>query len=219
MSYLRDTAIILRQEPFRDYDGWITLYGKTHGKLEGVARGMYRPTSKQRGHLEPLHCVEVMIAKGIAFDKVAVVQSRSPQTDVRKKLSSVVLASRVASLADRVTREGMADESVFRCLQEALAFANTLPEEATRSRVDMMYLAIGYRLLSALGFVSVEGEVDEDLIKAFRFFAFAHIDDIARLTVSHELLQKMDTLMNAWEREHSLMGSEWGVHAPSVYLL
>lgn len=219
MSYLRDTAFVLRQEPFRDYDGWITLYGKTHGKLEGVARGMYRPSSKQRGHLEPLTCVEVMIAKGQAFDKVAVVQSLAPRPQTRTQLGSVVFASHVASLTDRLTREGQPDEQVFAVLESALVFANTLPNDVTPTRVDMMYLAIAYRLMSELGFVTIEGEEDEQLRKIFRFFSVARIEDIARLTISRDLLEKMDAMMNVWEREHALMGAEWGTRAPSRFLV
>ncbi len=219
MSYLRDTAFILRQEPFRDYDGWITLYGKTHGKLQGVARGMYRPASKQRGHLEPLTRVEVMIAKGQAVDKVAVVQALMPQPQTRVQLGRVVFASHVASLADRFTREGQPDERVFEILESALTFASTLPHDVTPTRIDMLYLAVAYRLMSELGFVTIEGESDEQLRKLFRFFSVAHVEDIARLTISRELIDKMEALMNVWEREHALMGVEWGTRSPSRFLV
>jgi len=42
MSYIRDRVIVLKSEPFREHDSWLTCYGKEQGKLIAVARGARR---------------------------------------------------------------------------------------------------------------------------------------------------------------------------------
>ena len=42
VPYLRDRAIVLRNEPFREHDRKVVLFGMQHGLLEAVARGASR---------------------------------------------------------------------------------------------------------------------------------------------------------------------------------
>src|SRR6516164_59157 len=86
MPYLRDTVYVLRTEPFREHDAWISMYGREHGKLEAVARGFRNAKAKQHGHLEPLTKTEVMIAVGASVDKLAVAHAVGAQTDLRSRL-------------------------------------------------------------------------------------------------------------------------------------
>src|SRR6266567_7926085 len=72
MPYLRDRVIVLSKEPFREQDRRYVMYGQEHGLLIAVARGASVKSSKQAGHLEPFCTSDVMIAKGSAFDKLAV---------------------------------------------------------------------------------------------------------------------------------------------------
>ena len=105
MSYTRDRAIVLRAEPFREQDIWLTCYGRWSGKFTAVARGARSLKAKQLGHVEALSEVEVMIAKGSAFDKVAVSRLVEPRTHVRRSLSATVLAGAAVDFIDRLTIE------------------------------------------------------------------------------------------------------------------
>jgi DNA repair protein RecO (recombination protein O) len=64
------TAIIINRQPFRESDKKITVFSESHGKMELVARGARKASSKMSGHLEPLTVSNLMVVKGKQFDYV-----------------------------------------------------------------------------------------------------------------------------------------------------
>lgn len=152
MPYLRDTAYVLKSEPYREHDAWITLYGRTHGKLEAVARGVRNWKAKQRGHLEPLTKTDVMIASGASFDKLAVAHAVSAQTDLRAQLGAMAMFGSFAHLVDRLTKPGVADPDVFELLEELAITWRRALREPTPGRARLLYAAASLRLMSSLGY-------------------------------------------------------------------
>ena len=66
----RALGVTLRRSPVREADLISVIYTREHGKLELLARGAQRLTSKLMGHLEPLTLVRVSIARGRSMDQV-----------------------------------------------------------------------------------------------------------------------------------------------------
>ncbi len=152
MPYLRDVAYILKSEPYREHDAWVTLYGREHGKLEAVARGVRSWNAKQRGHLEPLTKADVMIAIGASFDKLAVAHADGAQTDLRSGLGAVTMFGAFCDLVDRLTRPGVADPDIFHLLDELAAAWRGAIREPSPERARFLYAAASMRLLSSLGY-------------------------------------------------------------------
>lgn len=155
MSYLRDRAIVLRTEPFREQDVWLTCYGRNLGKFMAVARGSRVLSAKHLGHLQPLSEVEVMLAKGAAFDKVAVARLFAPRHHVRESLSATVLAGAAADLVDQLTHPGAPDLYLYELLQEALDIFFETGEEVTPVRGQFLFAAFALKLLRMLGHVPI----------------------------------------------------------------
>jgi len=65
------TGLILRRRDYQENDRLFYIYTKDHGKIELVAKGTKKITSKLNSYLEPLYLVNLMIAKGKFFDKLA----------------------------------------------------------------------------------------------------------------------------------------------------
>src|SRR4030042_2940163 len=65
------TGIILKRRDYQENDRIFCLYTKDFGKIEVVAKGTKKITSKLKGYLEPFYLVKLMIAKGKVFDKLA----------------------------------------------------------------------------------------------------------------------------------------------------
>lgn len=152
MSYLRDRVIVLKNEPFREHDSWLTFYGQQHGKLIAVARGARRWEAKQLGHLEPLSEAEVMIAQGQAFDKVAVATTVSVRHQLRSRLSSLVIAGTMSSLVERLTHPGVADQTVYHLLIDLFHFLDQLPAEPSPERSRLFTASMTLHLLDTLGY-------------------------------------------------------------------
>jgi DNA repair protein RecO (recombination protein O) len=65
------TGIILKRRDYQENDRLFCLYTKDFGKIDVVARGTKKITSKLKGYLEPFYLVKLMIAKGKVIDKLA----------------------------------------------------------------------------------------------------------------------------------------------------
>ena len=69
-STFTDQVIVLTNYLFRECDSLITVYGKNNGKLDLVARGTAKITSKLAGHLEPISLSNLMIINGKKFNYI-----------------------------------------------------------------------------------------------------------------------------------------------------
>ncbi len=154
MAYLRDTAIVLKNEPFREQDAWVTLYGREHGKLVAVARGARTWQAKQLGHLEPLSCVEVMIAHGQAFDKLAVARTTSARQKLRSSLEGLAVASAFADLVAQATHPQAPDERIFELCRDLITSVEDLSTSISPERATLLYASAVMHLLSELGYGS-----------------------------------------------------------------
>ncbi len=152
MAYIRDQVFVLKTAPFREHDVWVSMYGREHGKMEAVARGIRSWRAKQRGHLEPLTLVDVMVAKGVTFDKLAVAHAVSAQTDLRQRLGAMVMIGSFAHLLDSLTRPGISDPELFYLMEELLGAWRSSQREPTPERTRLLYAAAASKLLHILGY-------------------------------------------------------------------
>lgn len=151
-SYLRDRVIILRSEPFREHDRRVVMFGLEHGLLEAVARGASAKEAKQAGHLLPLTEAEVLVAKGAAFDKLAVARNIRSRPGLRRRLGGLAFAGAFSDFFLRMQKPGIVDEELYALLEEVLNVANTLPEEPTAERARLLYAAASLKLMDRVGF-------------------------------------------------------------------
>ncbi len=192
MAYLRDRVIVLKKEPYREQDRRYTLYGKEFGLLVAVARGSSVRTSKQAGHLEPFSECEVMIAKGSAFDKLAV--ARMVQAaQFESQLAAFAVAGAFSHLLVRLLRPGIADEGIFEILRELIATLSGMPQEPTPERARLVLAAATLHLLDALGFAPAIGRQGPgtSLVPSLSLVAFIRrvsLADILRVTAPVDVL-------------------------------
>lgn len=154
MPYIRDRVFILRNESIREQDVRVSMYGMNHGKLVGIARGHRRPAGKQLGHMEPLTVAEVMIAEGKQYDKIAVAHLVEPYYSLHKNLPKVVILSSCLSLADMLTRPGIADMRVYRHMEELFEGLSHLREDPSSERAQLFYSWFALRLFGFFGTVA-----------------------------------------------------------------
>ncbi len=113
-------AIVLRQRKLGDADKIITLYSAEFGKIEAVAKGVRRVTSRLAGHVEPLNHGAFMFAHGRNLDIITQVQTIETFQPLRDDLERLSRAFYVAELTDRATEEREQNFAVYRLLLDAL---------------------------------------------------------------------------------------------------
>lgn len=117
-------AIILSRKDFREHDQIISLYTRDKGKLELLARGVKKITSKNAAHLEPFSVVDIEMAFGKEIDHLTKVQPIEYFVNIRKDFAKSLAAGYIVNLADKLIQSGERDERIFFLLKEWLEYNN-----------------------------------------------------------------------------------------------
>lgn len=185
MPYLRDRVFVLKNEPFREQDARIVMYGRDHGKLVAVARGYRQMGAKHLGHLEPFSQADVMIAIGQSFDKLAVARTVSIRPGLRSDLSAMTVLGTFAHTIESLTRPGVADAAVYHLFEELGDVWQGRQPSAERAR--LVLAAASLRLLDILGEAPNFDELEHDdmpdgVMTLLRFMRLRPLRDLLALT-------------------------------------
>lgn len=217
MSYLRDVVIVLKKEPFREQDRRYVMYGKEHGLLSAVARGASIRLSKQAGHLEPFTESDVMIAKGSAFDKLAVAHQVNAAADCPRTLTGMLVCGAFSDLVLHLVRPGVSDERLFFLLRELIQTVAHLPQELGSERTRLLYAAAALQLLDALGFgppISAPSGASTTPVPSLALLSFmrrSSLVDVLRVTVSVDVLRQVCVFVEDALRQSSLQDEPRGL--------
>lgn len=141
------SAIVLRPTPFQE-GGLVVSFLTEHGeRLVGLAKGAKKPSAKWVSSFEPLSLVTVSF-----FGKEHVELRRVTRCELQHSplilghLESNLVVACLADLFDRLAKEGMEDERLFRLLS---ACARALKQTPDRAMVILAYAE--HWLLHCLG--------------------------------------------------------------------
>ena len=115
-------AIVLSRRDFKESDQVVSLYTHEKGKLELLARGVKKITSKNSAHLEPFSVVDIDMAYGKELDHLTKVQGIEYFSAIRNDLQKSMAAQYVVELTDRLVHEGESDIRLFDALHSWLEF-------------------------------------------------------------------------------------------------
>jgi DNA repair protein RecO (recombination protein O) len=141
-----DEAIVLARRNFSEADRILSLYSHNHGRISLIAKGVRRPASRKRGHLEVFSHIRFQAAKGRNLDIMTEAETIDDFALVRRSLKKVALAYYLMEVVGRTTHEGEKNEEVFSHLLDGLRHLKT-EKKLKRFRLDFIL-----RLLTILGF-------------------------------------------------------------------
>ena len=146
-------AIVLARKNWREFDQMASLYTRELGKVEVLAKGIKKITSKNSSNLEILSLAEVEIAQGKEVDHLTKVQSVKIFKNIYSDFDKIFIANYAAKLVDANILAQEKDESVFNLIISFLEFLNSAKQ------INSLNLATGFifKLWHCLGF-SVEEE-------------------------------------------------------------
>ena len=157
----KTAAIVLRHRKLGEADKILTLFTANYGKLDAVAKGVRRPTSKLAGHVEPLTYSNFLLAQGRELDIVTQAETLESLTALREDLERLGRGLYAAELVDRLTPDRQESYALFGLLLE------TLRRLATHDDLDPALRYFEMQLLDELGYrpqlercVSCEGALE-----------------------------------------------------------
>ena len=114
MVQYKTEAIVLRLQKYREADALVTLLTKERGKITGVARGIYKPTSSLRGGVQP-YSINMMMLDAGRSTLHTLIQSECQEMllPLRHSYEAMALGAYWAELLENFGQEELADESLF----------------------------------------------------------------------------------------------------------
>lgn len=113
-------AVVLRRRNLGEADSIFTVFSPTEGKFDAIARGVRKPRSRMRGHLEPLTRSSVALAQGRNLDVFTQAETIAAYLKVRDDLDRLTLAVYCCELIDRFTVDHAAQADLYDLLVELL---------------------------------------------------------------------------------------------------
>lgn len=117
-------SIILSRRDFREFDQMISVYTKEKGKLNLLARGVKKITSKNSAHLEPFSLVEIEVISGKEIDHLTKVVPVNYFSNIRADLQKFLAAGFVVSTTDKLLHTHEPDKRIFDLLKSWLENLN-----------------------------------------------------------------------------------------------
>jgi DNA repair protein RecO (recombination protein O) len=221
-------AIILKKGELRETDSILTLYTPHLGKFKAVAKGVCRPESKLRGHVEPLTHSKLLLARSQNLDIVTQGQTIHSFLPLHNELGRISYALYAAELVDRFTPEGEGDYPIFELLLNTLNWLCQPDEGQIPLRYFELHLLehLGYRpqlqrcvscnspLRPTTNFFSLSGggavcsrchdqepvkiPLSLNALKVLRFLQRNEYSIVSRLRVSPELSLELEQILQSY---------------------
>lgn len=118
-QYRNTRGFVLSRQNLGEYDRIIRLYTQDYGRLDAVAKGVRKPTSKLASRMEPFHEVQWRLVDGRGLPTIIgadIVRVAPDQYD----LASLWRAHAILELTERSFSQDEPSERWYELLQEAL---------------------------------------------------------------------------------------------------
>jgi len=139
-------GIVLGRKNYGEADRILSVYSKDHGRIALIAKGIRRPKSKKRGHLEVFSLVKFQANSGHGIDMITEVDIADDFKEIRKSLPKVSLAYYFMEVIGKITHESEKNEELFDLILENL---NKLK---TETKLKEMRLDFILKLLTTMGY-------------------------------------------------------------------
>lgn len=147
MQSISTKAIILDRQNFRENDLKVTLYTQEFGKLDLIARGALKQSSKMAGHLEPMNIADVMIVAGKQFNYIGSIISRNCFVGIKIDYNKIIMVGKCINIFNKLVKLEHKDEKIFYFLENFLFCA-----EKKKTLPNIIYSFFSLKLLSLLGY-------------------------------------------------------------------
>ncbi|MCL2337998.1 MAG: DNA repair protein RecO [Firmicutes bacterium] len=140
-------AVVLNSRSMRDADRLLTLYSLEKGKIQAIAHGVNKPTSRKRGAVQPFCHSDFMLRRGRELDTVSQCEGLDIFPGLWGSLEKMGYAAHVAEAVEVLTEEGEPNQALFALLLNTLRRLETASDPALTARGFELKLVslLGYR--------------------------------------------------------------------------
>lgn len=143
MTYLNDTGFVIKRKNLGEADRFVTLFTLNNGKVEVLAKGVRKITSKRSSHIEPLNLVKfhsVKTSKNFILTEIELINTFESR---KNTLRQCEVAFFVCELIDSLCPHGLINKELFEVVGSFLE---------TEALEDKDLLEFETKILTSLGY-------------------------------------------------------------------
>lgn len=160
----RTQAIILKTIDTNEYDKLLICYTKDFGKLALLAKGIQKPESKLKGHLDVMDLADFIIVPGKKRSYIRSALSLNKFQNIKKNLEKSALAFFMIELLDKGLMPNEKDISLWDLINKYFDYLNfpkiTIP-------ADQFLRSFSHNFFSKLGFIMKTSSFSLDYLNRF----------------------------------------------------
>jgi DNA repair protein RecO (recombination protein O) len=139
-------GIVLARRNFSEADRILIVYTKHFGKMALLAKGVRKPKSRKRGHIEIFSRVMFSSSRGKSLDLMTEVEVIDSHNDIRHDLRKVALAYYFMEVIGKISQEHEQNEGVYELILE---YFDRLRSEKNLKKLRLEFIS---KLLVIVGF-------------------------------------------------------------------
>ena len=180
MTYLNDVGFVLKRINLGEADRFVTLFTQNNGKMEVLAKGVRKITSKRSSHIELLNLVRfhsIRTSKNFILTEVQLINSFEKRKDTLKQCEIAFL---VCELIDNLCPQGQVNTEMFSLVGGFLRDGEMSEDALLRFETD---------ILSNLGYWNVKNKFKTEL-ESRQF-----IESIIERKIKSRVIGNFDTIV------------------------
>lgn len=143
MIYLKDTGFVVRRVSLGEADRFVTIFTKNNGKVEVLAKGVRKITSRRSAQIELLNLIRFSSVKSSKNFILTEVDLLNSFEDRRKTLLECQAFFLACELIDNLCPYGQVNEDLFNLIDEYLYKGIFDPENQLEFQTRIL-IALGY---------------------------------------------------------------------------
>lgn len=148
--HYRSQGLILKKEDRGEADQLLTIYTKDFGRLEILAKGIRKITSKLRSGVEIFYLSEIEFVQGKISKTLTDAILIEKIENLRKSLAKLKIAYQISEVFDHLVKGQEPDEKIWQLLSEVFQKLNDLKFKIYNLR--LVYYYFFWNLISNLGY-------------------------------------------------------------------
>jgi DNA repair protein RecO (recombination protein O) len=113
-------GVVLARKNYSEADRILTVFTKNKGKLRLIAKGVRRPKSRKRGHIEIFSLINFSATKGKILDVITEVETINQFKAIRENLKKISVAYFLMEAILRLTQEEEKNELFYEIVRKYL---------------------------------------------------------------------------------------------------
>lgn len=154
MAVYHADALVIRSREYGESDRLVTLFARDQGKIQAVAKGVRKPTSRQRAGAQLFTYADFLLHHGRSLDTVSQASPKESFAHLWWDLDRSMAATAMAELLDAATIPGQSHPELFSLTLTCFFLLEEIEPQ-------LLLSAYTLRLLAALGYRPRLGECAE----------------------------------------------------------